>query len=215
MSYNFYHHFQLAIALFNAHVSTHSGGAVAATSKAEKLQRPKVSQGMLEESWLSFTIQWKIYKEGTNLQAAKCPRQLLHCCDQDVLELVLQSDPNISSKTEDLVLQLIKSMAVIPVAMGVRRAEMLAMKQDSGEPIRGFAAKIQGKSATCAFTTPCPGTGCEQVVDFTNVITKYVLENGIEDEGVKKILLAGPISTPAPSQSVSALWRRKKWRETQ
>ena len=49
---------EIAIALFNAHVSTHTVAnrpqGSSSSSKSEKLTRPKLSQGMLEESWNSF-----------------------------------------------------------------------------------------------------------------------------------------------------------------
>ena len=67
----------IAIALFNAHVSTHSArGAPTPQNRAERLQRPKISQGMLEENWNSFLLQWGIYKDGAGLQAAELRRWL-------------------------------------------------------------------------------------------------------------------------------------------
>lgn len=46
---------EIAIAVFNAHVATHTLMARAPDrndqTKVERLQRPKVSQGMLEETW--------------------------------------------------------------------------------------------------------------------------------------------------------------------
>ena len=143
----------IAIALFNAHVSTQAiaGRGPAAQSKSEKLQRPKISQGMLEESWNSFLIQWDIYCDGSGLSPDDCPRQLLHICDQELLEFVLQSNPDIVNKTVEEIMAAIKRLAVVPVAMGVRRAEMLSMKQHMGELARYFAAKLQGQAATCSF----------------------------------------------------------------
>ena len=47
----------LCIALFNAHISTHSNnGGDEQRNKAEKLVRPRISGGMLEESWSSFLL---------------------------------------------------------------------------------------------------------------------------------------------------------------
>ena len=69
---------EIAIALYNANVSTHavaSGGV--AQSKAKKLNRPKVNQGMLEEQWGSFTLQWELYKEGTNLSEGEAAPRML------------------------------------------------------------------------------------------------------------------------------------------
>ena len=75
----------LAIALFNAHISTHTvanthNGQRTGASKSEKIVRPKVSQGMLEEGWNSFLIQWKIYKSSAVLSEEEGKLQLIYCC---------------------------------------------------------------------------------------------------------------------------------------
>ena len=91
---------EMAIALFNAHVMTHTAGGGAAGaghSKAEKLSRPKLSQGLLEENWNSFVLQWNMYKDGTGITGVESARQLLHCCDPELLEFdILQSVKNIA-----------------------------------------------------------------------------------------------------------------------
>ena len=51
---------ELCITLYNAHVLTHMAG-----TEGEHLQRPKITQGMLEEAWLSWKTQWQMYKDGT------------------------------------------------------------------------------------------------------------------------------------------------------
>ena len=115
----------LAIALFNAHVSTHTASASSNVqrpggSKSEKIIRPKVTQGMLEEAWNSFLIQWKIYKSNAVLSVAESQLQLIYCCEQDLLEHVLRSEPDITSKDEKEQLESIRRLSVVPVAMGVK-----------------------------------------------------------------------------------------------
>ena len=77
----------LAIALFNAHISTHTTSNAQGTqrsnaSKSEKIVRPKVTQGMLEEGWNSFLVQWKIYKSSAALSPEESKLQLIYCCEQ-------------------------------------------------------------------------------------------------------------------------------------
>ena len=131
----------LAIALFNAHVSTHTASASSNAqrpggNKSEKIIRPKVTQGMLEEAWNSFLIQWKIYKSSAVLSVAESQLQLIYCCEQDLLEHVLRSEPDITSKDEKEQLESIRRLSVVPVAMGVRRSEVLNLTQDSTELVR-------------------------------------------------------------------------------
>ena len=184
----------LAIAIFNAHVSTHTSTANqniqrSGGSKSEKIVRPKVTQGMLEEAWNSFLIQWKIYKSSAVLSDAESKLQLIYCCEQDLLEHVLRSEPEITSKDEKDQLESIRKLSVVPVAMGVRRSEVLNLTQDSTELVRSFLSRIQGKAATCNFFTKCTATCCATnppLVDFSNTIIKYILVNGLADTEIRR-----------------------------
>ena len=190
----------IAIALFNAHVTTHTAEnrpqRSNGSSKSEKLTRPKLSHGMLEESWNSFKVLWQMYKTGAGLSESECSLQLIYCCDEELMEQVLRANPLIVSKPENDQLEEIRKLAVVPVAMGVRRSELLNMSQDDSEPCRSFLSKIQGKAATCDFATKCTETCCEtsaKVVDFTSVIVKYVLVNGLVDVEIRRDVLGSKL----------------------
>ena len=45
-----------------------------------------------------------------------------------------------------------QSLAVVPIATGVLRAELLQMRQFRDEPFRTFVAQIRGKAETCSFS---------------------------------------------------------------
>ena len=139
----------LAIAVFNAHISTHTAnsgrGQGSSSSKSEKLTRPKVTQGMLVEAWNSFQVLWNLYKKGAGLLEAECGLQLIYCCDEELMEQLLRADPNIVSKSEKDQMESIRKLAVVPVAMGVRRSEMLNKSQDVWELSRAFLAKDKAK----------------------------------------------------------------------
>ena len=83
----------------------------------------------------------------------------------------------------------IKLMAVIPVAICVRRAELLSTKQDHGESARSFYAKVKGKAATCSYSVVCSSGACAQINDFTDVMVKDVVISGLVDEDIKKEVL--------------------------
>ena len=189
---------EIAIALFNAHVSTHTvsspatPGSGGSSSRSEKLSRPKISQGMLEEAWNSFLILWKLYKNGAALTTKECGLQLIYCCEQELMEQVLRAEPELTTKTEIEQLSAIRKLAVVPVAMGVRRSELLNLSQDVGEPSRSFLSRIQGKAATCDFKIKCEESCCsgsDKLVDFTSVVVKYVLVNGLSDSDIRREVL--------------------------
>ena len=66
---------------------------------------------------------------------------------------MLASDPRLMSESESYVAKLIESIAVIKVAIGVRRAELMNLHQYHDEPFRTFANRVQSKAETCNFTT--------------------------------------------------------------
>jgi len=68
----------------------------------------------------------------------------------------------------------------------------LTLHQDHGQPIRSFAAKVNGKANTCAFHKNCTRNVCTQVVDYTDEMVKYVILSGIADEDIKKEVLGVP-----------------------
>jgi len=59
---------------------------------------------------------------------------------------VLRADQRFTSKTLNDALKILKSVAVVPVALGVLRSELFNLNQDPDEPFRTFAARVQGKA---------------------------------------------------------------------
>ena len=65
-----------------------------------------------------------------------------------------------------------RSLAVIPVATGALRTELLQLRQERDEPLRAFTARVRGKAETCAFTTICE---CGKNVDYTDHVIRCLL----------------------------------------
>ena len=116
-------------------------------------------------------------------------QQLFQCCEGDLGDNSLRSNPDATRGTEDELLAAIKSLSVIPVAKSVRRSNLLAVKQDHSENVRSFYARINGKAATCTYTMNCPSNTCQQRVDFTDMIVKDVLISGLSDDDIRKDVL--------------------------
>ena len=108
----------IAVALWNAHISTHIAGTYrrqgSNSSKSVKLVRPRVTQGMSMDSWKSFQVLWKLYKTRTDLSEAERSLQLMQCCIEKLLIQILQVDPRVLNKQELEQLKLIGRLAVVP-----------------------------------------------------------------------------------------------------
>ena len=162
------------------------GTAAASSQKAPPITRPKVESGISEENWQVFTQRWELFKNGASLDARHVNSQLFDCCEDSLQTNLLKESTQIASLTEAQVLNSIKSLAVIPVAIGVRRAELLGMTQDSSENARSFHAKVKGKADTCAYKVKC---GCDEFVEFTDIIVKDVFVGGLSDDDIKREVL--------------------------
>ena len=115
--------------------------------------------------------------------------QLWQCCDNELEVDLFRSIDNIRTIDETTLLSAIKRLAVISTAESVRKTELLSMRQDHGQPIRAFVAKVKGKAQVCSFSKTCTGQHCDQIIDFTDEIVKYVVVAGIADEEIKRDVL--------------------------
>ena len=182
----------VAVAMLTIHNNIHVQPAAPATGpnrQAPRFERPKVSRGSSEETWNAFVTRWNMFKRGTNLTPADTVKHLFECCDTDLGDAVIKGTPASVEGTEAVLLAAIKQLAVTPVAISVRRAELLATKQDHGEGARAYYAKLKGKAATCSYSVTCSAVQCTQVNDFTDVMVKDVLAAGLVDDEIKREVL--------------------------
>ena len=101
--------------------------------KDPKIDRPTVTQGSTEENWNAFLARWDMFKRGTRLTAGETVQQLFQSCDGDLGDNILRSNPDATRGTEDELIAAIKRLAVTPVAISVRRSDLLSVKQDQNE----------------------------------------------------------------------------------
>ena len=174
----------VAVALLQAHTTTHTARTPA--HHAPKLERPSIDIGVSAEEWKLFERRWKMYVSSTGINTTGTT-QLFQCASTQLGDAVLRSDSTVCDKTTDELLAAMKSLAVIPVATMVIRAELLALRQDRNEPIRSFFSKVRGKAEICSYSTEhkCTcGRSCS--VDFTETIVRDVVIAGLYDEDIRR-----------------------------
>ena len=81
----------------------------------------------------------------------------------------------------------IKTLAVREENVMVARVMLHNMKQDRGEPIRAYGARLRGQASVCKFIQQC--TNCEANVDCTEAILRDVLCRRLEDSEIQLDLL--------------------------
>ena len=126
-----------AAAIITIHGQVHASDG---TDRAPKLERPIIKANGSCEDWNAFCRRWETFRTGSKIRDSIASGQLLECATEELKNIVLRAHPNFTSMSLANALPVLKSLAVIPVALGVMRAELSALKQDPGEPFRIFAA---------------------------------------------------------------------------
>ena len=144
-----------AAAILNTHAHAHTftpAPTIPKATAAPKLDRPKLQLNATLEEWNSFVRRWDMFCKGSNIPASVATSQVLECAVEQLRDIVLRADPNFASRDLPEALLTVRKYAVVPVALGVLRAELFQLKQNPDEPFRTYAAKVQGKAETCAFS---------------------------------------------------------------
>ena len=182
----------LVIAILANHRLAHLNSQPVSTAQAPvaprgpKLERPKVDIGVTTEGWNVFVRRWDVFRSGSGIDEASAPSQLFQCAGTELGDSLLKANPKAASDTLPELLAAMRSLAVIPIATGVLRTELLQLQQERDEPFRAFAAKVRGKAETCEFTAECE---CGKEVDYTNHSIRDVLLNGIYDPDIRREVL--------------------------
>ena len=175
----------VAVTLLNAHMVVHTH-----PQSGPKLKRPSIEAGVSMETWNLFTRKWKAYQEEYHITDDNGSRQLLQCADDTLEDALLKTDPEITSKSVTEALAAMKELAVIPIATGILRSELLEMKQNRDEAFRNFASRVRGKAEICEYEAEaqCSKAGCTQInrINFADHIMRDVLLAGIYDADIRR-----------------------------
>lgn len=183
--------------------------AQATRQKPPKINRPSLQQGIGEDDWVAFARRWDNFRKGTDLSPNQVTTQLLACCEPELEAALFREDPNIANKPEKDVLDAMKRLTVLNVALSVRRATLLQTKQDPGERVRQYVARVRGLANVCQWTITGTGSstpGGNVTLDYTEEIVKLVIMNGLADEEIRKEVLGAPdVDTKTLSETVSLI----------
>jgi len=142
-----------------------------------------VDAGISTEDWNVFLRRWEVFRAGSGIDAASAPAQLFQCAGGALGDRLLKSDPDAASRTLPELLQAMRALAVIPVAVSVLRTELLQLNQGRGEQFRSFAARVRGKAETCSCHMSC---SCSRNVDYTDNVIRDVLLCGMSELDIRR-----------------------------
>ena len=133
----------VAVALLTTHTTIHTNSTSAALGSQSlnvpKLERPKVDTGISLEDWNVFYRRWNVFREGSNINETNASIQFFQCANETLGDSLLKVDPNITSQPFEVLVATMKALAVVPIAIGVLRSELLEMRQGRDEQFRQYA----------------------------------------------------------------------------
>ena len=175
--------------------------AKAANTKehGKRPEPPVIHAGQTDNQWLLFLDAWERYKGLSNLNKPERIRnELRDACAVDVNELLfeLYGPQQLNSiMSEDQLLEAIHKVAVESVHEEVHRQTFFRMKQDIGEPIKKFMARLKAQANMCNFKVeiPCAHMPAESegmhLVSFSEAMLSHQLVSGLVDEEWKEKML--------------------------
>ena len=178
----------LVVELVKLHMLSHTSQPAV---RGPKLNRPTIEVGADEEAWTAFQRRWETFRRGSQIQESEASTQLFECAGPELSELALKLEQDLTTKPVDEVMQTLHSLAVIPIARGIVRAELMRMEQSNDETFRTFAARVKGKAETCGlkFTMKCSRDQL-LMADYTMETMRDVLLAGIADIDIRREALS-------------------------
>ena len=189
------HQFDIVCRLLDLHKVEHgknSGSSKAVIMpNASQLIRLRVDQGISQETWLAFIRRWELFKTGSNISSQNANKQLFQCAHDKLGDLILANDLRLMAKLEEHVAKLMEPVAVIKVALKVKRAELMRLNQEHDEPFKTFTTRVRSKAETCNFKTvsECK-CGKKNMTNYTDKAIKDVMLAGIDDDDIGKEVLS-------------------------
>ena len=175
----------LAVALLNIHAAAHpvtSTGTNTSSVRPPPLERPKLTAGCPRAEFEIFCAKWRSFKTAAGLSTDKVVHHLLGCLDNDLGGLVYNEHASPATLQEKDLLELIERVAVKPENIWVTREVLHNMKQDTGEPVSNFVARLKGQARLCKFqaTKTCESETCDHSnnYDFTDTVIMGDLVRG-------------------------------------
>ena len=181
----------VAVALLTAHTTTHQSSAQSSVQHSPKLEQPTIDIGITAEEWKLFERRWKIYVTSMNIPDNNAATQLFQCASLRLGDAVLRVNNDITTQSQEDMLKVMKSLAVIPVALMVIRSELFSLRQARDETFRSFFTRVRGKAEICGYTIEhnCQ-CGTTNIVDFTEIMVRDVIIAGIYDEDIHRRLMS-------------------------
>ena len=199
----------VALGLMQLHQANAHSNTNAQKQRPPKMDRPKISRGSSAEEWATFLRRWEMFKSGTvSMTDTETKCQLISCCEPELECGLFQNNPKINESPEEDILKAMKELAVIDVAATVRVTELLGMKQEHGEGVRAYVARIRGKANICTLEKKC---SCLQNVSYADDIVRWVMLAGLASNDIaREVLGTAEIDTKSLTDTIGIIETKER-----
>ena len=158
--------------------------------KPAPVARPEIDLGASEHEWNFFVAEFERYKRTTGISGSTVLDELWHCQNKSLRSL-MQAEASVSTlNTEALLLEKIKSLAVVTLHSAVHLVELRNLQQGQNEPIRKFVARAKNIASSCNLIKKCTKPGCDTEISFLNETVFGVVLAGLKDSNIKQKILS-------------------------
>ena len=179
----------------------HSANPRSDRNKA-KPERPVIKQNSSDGDWQLYKDSWRRYKEMCRLTDAADIRNELRCtCSHEVNQLLfdLIGPTILDTCTEAELLGHIKAVAVQGSHKEVHRQKFQAVKQEEGQRVTSYLAKLKSQAQLCDFNVEC--TNCHQPVSYsTNMVSGQLIAGLHNTDHQAKVLAEAATLTTLQSK---------------
>ena len=158
--------------------------------KLKRPDRPVIEGNLSDSEWSLFLDTWRRYKVMAALSDADTIRmELRAACSTEVNKLLFEfvGPAVLDTATEDQLLSHIKTIAVKGLHKEVHRVNFGKLKQEDGENVTHFVARLKAQAALCSFTVTC---SCHENVSFAEEMVAQQLVAGLRDQEHQSKVLA-------------------------
>ena len=171
-------------------------------AKAQKLQRPVIPEDCTENQWSFFLDKWCDFKRFYGLrEGPEIYSHLRSCCSDDLqYKLYSATGGNAKNLSEANLVKELRRLAVVKVNVAVNIKDFLELKQDAGEPVRQFQARLQGKALSCEFNLKTEhkctcGKVTEVTVAYMEEMIRHKVVTGLVDPDILQDVLASDLKS--------------------
>ena len=135
-------------------------------------------------------LKWKIFKTGSGIADGLVSIQLFQYEEESLSNAMIKVASNITAKSTNDVLELMKLLAVIPVAIGVLRVKLLDIKQKRDKPSRTFSSRFVVRRKRVIFTnSDCKTCNVINRINYTDHMMQDVRIAWIYDADIRREVL--------------------------